>query len=44
MKTHKPPRKASMATDKELKAKSRRVESAELLQLTFLLAEKLYLP
>lgn len=44
MKTHKPLRKGSCATDKEIKARTRRVDSAELLQLAFLLSEKLYLP
>jgi hypothetical protein len=44
MKSYKAPRKASTATEKELKGRPRRAESVELLQLVFLLAEKLYLP
>lgn len=44
MKTHKSQRKGSVATDKDLKFRHRKVDSAELLQLAFLLSEKMYLP
>jgi hypothetical protein len=44
MKIYKPPRKVSTATDKDIKARPRRTESVELLQMVFLLAEKLYVP
>jgi hypothetical protein len=43
MKTYKPARKASTATEKDIKGRPRRAESVELLQLVFLLAEKVYL-
>lgn len=45
MRSYKNIRKASFASDKEMsRGKGKRVESAELLMLVFLLAEKVYLP
>ena len=45
MRAFKNVRKASFASDKDLaRGKIKRVESAELLVLVFLLAEKVYVP
>lgn len=45
MRSFKNARKASFGSDKELaRGKAKRVESAELLMLVFLLAEKVYIP
>jgi hypothetical protein len=44
MKSYKTIRKASFASEKEARPRQRRTESAELLQIVFLLAEKLYIP